>query len=114
EVGRLSGLLAIGLELGGRDLDQLNGVATALPVGHLFLFPEQPLLVGAARIVLHDALERGVILGRFNLGEIWNGHCYVSPETLDEFGRLSHELPARSCPRTPRHDIGYESRLIQM
>src|SRR5476649_1308797 len=78
EVGRLVVLLAIGLELGGREVDQLDGVATGLPVGHLLLLAELPVLVRAARIVFHERLEGFVIFRRLDLGKVLNRHLIVS------------------------------------
>src|SRR5476649_1593759 len=95
EVGRLVVLLAIGLELGGRDVDHLDGVTAGLPVGHLLLLAELPVLVRAARIVFHELLEGFVFFRRFYLGKVLNRHLTAlrCPPR-----RRSSRLPGRTTP----------------
>src|SRR4030095_12726634 len=74
EVGPGLGLLAVGGELGRRDVDHLHGVPARLPVGHLLGLAEVPLLVAAGRVVTNELLEGLVIRGGFDAGEILDRH----------------------------------------
>src|SRR4030095_14712058 len=63
EVGPGLGLLAVGGELGRRDVDHLHRMPARLPVGHLLGLAEVPLIVAAGRDGTSELLEGLVIPG---------------------------------------------------
>src|SRR3989337_783158 len=111
EVGPGLVLLAIGGELGRRDVDHLHGMPPRLPVGHLLGLAEVPFLVAAGRIVPDQLLECLVIRGGFDAGKILDRHCAFSSIHRDAprcRGRSSctlSEKPARFSRNVSR-DFG--------
>src|SRR4029450_3647778 len=74
EVGPGLGLLAVGGELGRRDVDHLHGMPARLPVGHLLGLAEVPFLVAAGRVVPNDLLQGFVVRSRLHSRKILNRH----------------------------------------
>src|SRR4030095_11457216 len=68
------GLLAVGGELGRRDVDHLHRMPARLPVGHLLGLAEMPFLETAGRVVPDELLKGLVIGGGFHTGKILYRH----------------------------------------